>query len=297
MTDQIEQFLEYLRYQRRYSSRTVEAYRNDLYQFAEFLGVESQRSLQAIGREAVRSFLTHLLKQGLAVRTIARKLSSLRSFFRYLVSLGQMAHNPASMVQSPKLDRPLPATVPREAMDRLMTLPPADCFQGLRDRAILELFYSCGLRLSELIELRLSQLDLAAGLVRVLGKRNKERLVPLGRPAREALRAYLAAREQLPDQSGERVFLTEKGKPLYPVAVQRMVKRYLSLLCEQEKLSPHVLRHSFATHLLDAGADLMAVKELLGHESLSTTQIYTHVSRDRLRQVYQKAHPRAGKKP
>ncbi len=296
MTKSIHQFLDYLRYERRYSLRTVEAYRTDLFQFAEFLALLSVSSWQAVGRDEVRAYLADLLKRDVSVRTIARKLSAVRSFFRYLVRMELVATNPAAAVQAPKLSRPLPTTLPEATLERLMTLPPTDSFQGLRDRAILELFYSCGLRLSELIDLRLSQLELSRGLVRVMGKRNKERMVPLGRPAQQALKAYLAARDALPQQSADQVFLTEKGQPLYPMAVQRMVRRYLSRLCEQEKLSPHVLRHSFATHLLNAGADLMAVKELLGHESLSTTQIYTHVSRDRLKQVYQQAHPRARKK-
>ena len=200
---------------------------------------------------------------------------------------------------SPRQDTPLPTVLSIDQARRLMSLPPGDTFEGLRDRAILELLYGSGLRLTELLTLREDGVDLVQEVVRVMGKRAKERIVPLGRHARAALVAYreIRDREINPRPDPSIVFVSAKGKALYPLAVQKMVKTYMATLSEQTHLSPHVLRHSFATHLLDRGADLMVVKELLGHESLSTTQVYTHVSRDRLKQVYRQAHPRSRQKP
>ena len=301
MWDTLDQFLHYLQHQRKYSAHTIESYRNDLSQFFEFW--EHQRKAKL--REAaqietldIRSYLGHLLKLGLEKRSIARKLSSIKSLCRYLFRNGKISLNPASVVSAPKLDRKLPTVLSIEQARELMTLPPEDTFEGLRDRAILELLYGCGLRLSELLQLRLRNIDFSGELIRVLGKGQKERIVPFGRYARQALEAYLhiRAEEVAYPEDPEIVFLNRKGKALYPLAVQKMTRQYMETLSEQAHLSPHVLRHTFATHLLDQGADLLVVKELLGHESLSTTQIYTHVSMDRLKKIYQQAHPRAEKK-
>jgi len=201
-------------------------------------------------------------------------------------------------VIAPKLDKNLPHVLNENQVRKLMELPPEDTFEGIRDRAILELFYGCGIRLGELISLKMKQIRSSGDFIIIKGKGNKERVVPLGSFARDALNKYLKIRQKSIKifEDDQIIFVNKKGRPLYPLAVQKMVKKYLSKITEQEHLSPHMLRHTFATHLLDRGADLMAVKELLGHASLSTTQIYTHVSMERLKQVYQQSHPRSRRK-
>jgi integrase/recombinase XerC len=295
----MDQFLHYLRYQRKYSDHTMESYRNDLTQFVEFLeGLRGRNhvSLKTVETNHIKDFLGHLLMLGLEKRSIARKLSSIKSLFRYFLREGFIQENPSAVIASPKLDRRLPVIIDMNQAGKLMELPSVDTFVGIRDRAILELLYGAGLRLNELLTLQLHNLDFSADTIRVTGKRNKERIVPMGSKAKVSLKRYLEIRGRVLGSSSPIVFVNQKGRPLYPLAVQKMVKQYMSKLSEQEHLSPHVLRHAFATHLLDKGADLFAVKELLGHESLSTTQIYTHVSTERLKRVYQQAHPRAEKK-
>ena len=298
MWSKLDQFIQYLVHQRRYSTHTAISYANDIGQFIDFL--ETQFTMDKVSPadvdvDHVREFLGNLLITGMKKSSVARKLSALRAFFRYLVRQGDIEKNPAAIVSAPKLDRKLPQVLSEEQMQRLMDLPPTNTFEGVRDRAILELFYGTGIRLSELLELQMKQINFRSGIVRVIGKRQKERLLPFGKKSQKALETYLKLRSRTIKifQDPERVFVTAKGQNLYPEAVRRMVKKYLQQLSEQEHLSPHTIRHSFATHLLDRGADLLAVKELLGHESLSTTQIYTHVSMERLKQVYRKAHPRA----
>jgi len=211
--------------------------------------------------------------------------------------MGIISANPALGISAPKLDKNLPVVLDEEQARKLMELPPDNTFEGKRDRAILELFYGCGIRLSELIHLRMKQIRLESDYIIIEGKRKKERIVPIGKYARSALERYLKIRNEKIRlfMNPEIVFVNKNGKSLYPLSVQKMVKKYLGEISEQEHLSPHVLRHTFATHLLDRGADLLSVKELLGHSSLSTTQIYTHVSMERLKNVYQHAHPRSGK--
>ncbi len=296
----LDQFLQYIKHQRRYSDLTVDAYSRDIAQFIEFL--ESNRKPDKVQPEKVdskdiRDFLGHLFMLGLSKRSIARKLSSLKSFFRYLLRMGKIVSNPAGIVPTPKLDRKLPVVLDIEQARKLMEMPPENTFNGVRDRAILELLYGCGLRLNEVLTLKLENINFQTHQIRVMGKRSKERILPIGAPVEKALKKYLNVRSQILNRiaNPELVFVTEKGKPLYPLAVQKMTKTYMMKLSEQEHLSPHVLRHTFATHLLDRGANLVAVKELLGHESLSTTQIYTHVSMDRLKKIYKQAHPRANK--
>lgn len=301
MWTEIDQFLHYLRFQRKYSEHTVESYGNDLTQFAEFLENrigDNQISPQSVETGHIKDFLGHLLIHGLEKRSIARKLSSIKSLLRYFLREGLIKKNPAAIVSAPKLDRRLPVIIDMKQASKLMELPPADTFEGIRDRAILELLYGAGLRLSELLNLRTENVNFHADTIRVSGKRNKERILPMGSHAKAILKKYLQIRDAAVKSLSEPsiIFVNRNGNPLYPLAVQKMVKKYMSELSEQEHLSPHVLRHAFATHLLDRGADLFAVKELLGHESLSTTQIYTHVSTERLKKVYQQAHPRAERK-
>jgi len=294
-------FIRYLENVRRYSQNTILSYQNDLSQFIQHLQ-EDDKDIQPhhIDVRHIKNFLSYLLSLGLQRRSITRKLSTIKSFFRYLFRHGVIESNPAAVVQAPKVGKRLPTVLSIEQARKLMTLPPGNTFEGLRDRSILELFYGCGLRLSEILDLTWQKIDLAGDSIRILGKGQKERLVPLGSFAKAALRAYKEKRgehiSKLEIEADTELFLSKKGKKLYPLAVQKMVRKYMEQLSEQDKLSPHVLRHTFATHLLDRGADLFAVKELLGHASLSTTQIYTHVSMERLKQVYSQAHPRATKK-
>lgn len=298
---EMNDFIRYLENVRRYSHNTILSYQNDLSQFIQHLQ-EDDKDIQPhhIDVRHIKNFLSYLLSLGLQRRSITRKLSTIKSFFRYLFRHGVIESNPAAVVQAPKVGKRLPTVLSIEQARKLMTLPPGNTFEGLRDRSILELFYGCGLRLSEILDLTWQKIDLAGDSIRILGKGQKERLVPLGSFAKAALRAYKEKRgehiSELEIEADTELFLSKKGKKLYPLAVQKMVRKYMEQLSEQDKLSPHVLRHTFATHLLDRGADLFAVKELLGHASLSTTQIYTHVSMERLKQVYSQAHPRATKK-
>ncbi|MFT5367920.1 MAG: integrase/recombinase XerC [Candidatus Latescibacterota bacterium] len=291
-----QQFLQHLSRERRLSEHTCLAYETDLGQFQAFLDIRN-KVLDGLDRNDVRSFLGYLNAQGFGRRSIARKLASLRTFFGFLCTMGHLQRNPTLLVRPPKQEKSLPVHLNINEANRTMEIPSPSSILGVRDRAILELFYSTGIRLRELAGLTLGALDLDAGLVRVVGKGDKERLVPVGKPAQQALKAYLARRAELfgdkvsPD-SVRYVFLGRSGKVLSPSGVQRRVERHIEAATGR-KLSPHTLRHTFATHMLDAGADLNAVKELLGHASLSTTQIYTHVSVERLKKAYRQAHPRA----
>lgn len=291
-----QKFLRHLSRERRLSEHTCLAYETDLGQFQDFLDARN-KTLESIDRNDVRSFLGYLQTQAFGRRSIARKLASLRTFFGFLCNAGDLQRNPTLQVRPPKQEKSLPVHLNVQEADRTMDAPNPDSILGVRDRAILELFYSTGIRLRELAGLTLGALDLDGGLVRVVGKGGKERIVPIGKPAQNALKVYLARRTELfGDKSstadGQFVFLTRSGNALSPSGVQRRVERHIETATGR-KLSPHTLRHTFATHMLDAGADLNAVKELLGHASLSTTQIYTHVSVERLKKAYRQAHPRA----
>ncbi len=298
MRNFLQNFTAYIRQERRYSSHTVRSYQTDLNQFIDYIETEfglDKVNPQQVDNRHIRSFIEQLFIYGLEKRSIARKLSAIKSFFKYLQRMDMVRQNPVRHIQTPKLEKKLPVVLDENHIRKLMDVPPEDTFEGLRDRAILELFYGCGLRLAELINLKMKQIHLKDHYIIVEGKRNKERILPLGEFAADALRNYLNVRREIISRYGNtsHIFISKKGKSLYPLAVQNMVKKYLEQVSEQEHLSPHVLRHTYATHLLDRGADLLAVKELLGHSSLSTTQIYTHVSMDRLKNVYRKAHPRS----
>lgn len=294
-------FLQYLKTQRNYSPHTIAGYEDDLRQFSEFLQrhfADRPFSINDIDHVTIRLFLGDCLERNFAKRSIARKLACLKSFFKYLQRTKVVDRNPAANVATPKLEKRLPQYLDEESVSDLMKQPDATSTMGKRDAAILEVFYSTGIRLSELINLRLTNVDFHASTLRVTGKGSKDRIVPFGKPAKHALQKYLSCRsELLPRQAGEdiddTVFLTRRGKRLSPKGVNVLMNEYIGRVSEIEKKSPHVLRHTFATHLLNRGADLRAVKELLGHESLSTTQVYTHVSIDRLKKIYLQAHPKA----
>jgi integrase/recombinase XerC len=303
---QIDQYLRHLQHGRQLSPHTLSAYRRDLKEFVAFLDRElgdTAWSWGAIDRLALRAFLGHLSRRGLARRSIARKLSAVRSLFRWLHREELLEANPARALRSPKLDRRLPGWLTRSQVQQLFDLAEVrageNSFRGARNLAVLETFYSSGLRLSELQGLDLEDLDLIADQVKVRGKGRKERLVPLGGAAVRALRAYerrrhdTAATQHASTADRRAVFVSERGRRLTQRQLQNIVRDLLDRVAEAGNVSTHSLRHSFATHLLDAGADLMAVKELLGHASLSTTRIYTHTSKERLKRVYDQAHPRA----
>ena len=300
MQKHIQVFLEYLEKERGFSEHTVAAYGTDLLQFAEFLqrelGLKEVRA-KDVDRLGIRHFLGTLSRERYAKKSVARKLASIRSFLKYLCREGVLERNPALSVVSPKLEKKLPFFLNVDQANRAMERVFGDDVYGFRDRAILEVLYGTGIRLGELVGLNRTSVDLLGKAIRVRGKGRKDRIVPLGREAVRALRSYLIRREEfLPSEIGaseEALFLNRYGGRLSGRSVQNLVEKYLSDVAEAGKVSPHALRHSFATHLLDAGADLMAVKELLGHTSLSTTQIYTHVTAERLRKVYDQAHPRA----
>jgi len=304
MLEYVDAFLRHLKLERNYSPCTLASYEDDLRNFLEFLSRQEDGargiSPADVNRQLLRAFLRELLGQGYAKRSIARKLACLRSFFRYMKKTGVVQASPMATIVSPKLDRRLPQFLDEDTMHRLMDQPDRATPEGMRDRALLELLYSTGIRLGELIGLNLQDMEMGSGTIRVVGKGNKQRIIPFGRPAARALAEYLAVRSQLAKGaergalSTEPVFLTVRGKRMNPKGVNVLVGKYISRVSEIEKKSPHVIRHTFATHMLDRGADLQAVKELLGHESLSTTQIYTHVSVDRLKSIYSRAHPKAG---
>jgi integrase/recombinase XerC len=300
MQSEVRKFLRYLAQERNYSGYTVASYEDDLLQFADFLRRQSspRLHLRSVDHTLVREFLGDLIEQGFSKRSIARKLACLKSFYKYLLKTHVVNSNPTTIVVSPKLDKRLPQFLEEEAVTRLMEQPDRTQPEGARDAAILELFYSTGIRLGELLGLRIGDVDQGNGTIKVTGKGRKQRIVPFGSHTRDSLRTYLARRDELAGHAahGERVdrlFLTVRGKPMNPKGVNLLVNKYIALVSEIEKKSPHVLRHTFATHLLNRGADLQAVKELLGHESLSTTQLYTHVSVDRLIRIYTQAHPKA----
>ena len=296
MQEWIERFTGYLADERNLSPHTRAAYLRDLLEFRRFLdknGGSDRAALLKIDSFLLRRYLAELHK--LNQRTsIARKLSALRTFFRYLVREGHMPGNPAEGLSTPKLNRYLPKTLSVDEAVALMECRSGNSLLDLRDRAIVELFYASGLRVSELTGLNVGSLDLRQKLVRVVGKGRKERILPIGRKAHQAIAAYLDARGASDDDTP--LFLNARGGRLTPRSVQRNLKTRLIKAMIVKDISPHALRHSFATHLLDGGADLRGIQELLGHASLSTTQKYTQVSVDHLMSVYDKAHPRSKKK-
>lgn len=301
----VRAFLRWVAHERQLSPRTLRAYTDDLREFEDFLGRyygTPEWGWGGLDRLAIRSFMGECVsRRGLAKRSVARKLSAVRSFFRFLNVEGLVESNPARSVRSPKRERTLPGFLTPEQTEEVFEHAEARAdtggFHGVRNLAIVELFYGTGMRLSELQQLDLGDLDLVSERARVLGKGRKERIVPLGRMAVRALRSWYVERDELLTgvESGDRraVFIGQTGRRLGARQIQKIVERHLNGVAEGSGLSTHSLRHTFATHLVDAGADLVAVKELLGHASLSTTQIYTHTSRERLKKVYRKAHPRA----
>lgn len=284
-----ESFFDYLAGERGASSLTLKSYRSDLEQFQVFLARHGVPSIDAADPRLIRAYLAHLHQLGLRKSSIGRKLSAVRSFFRFLVRRGGLAKNPAKDVGSPKISKTLPSFLPHDEIAQLLDSKPRKSGEGERDRAILETFYATGIRCAELHALDLADIDRSSGTIRVMGKGGKERVVPIGDQALAAIDAYLPLR-------GVRhgpLFLNRRGGRLTVRSIHRIVKARARAAGVIRRVSPHTLRHTFATHLLDAGADLRFIQELLGHARLSTTQKYTHVSSDHLMKVYDQAHPRA----
>jgi integrase/recombinase XerC len=282
----LESFLDSLRTERNFSPYTLISYRSDLKQFLDFLK-EQKLSLFAVDRLAARDFLYHLEKRKFSRRSLARKISAVRSFFRYLIREDKIKNNPFELISTPKLQKRLPNFLYREEMEKLLATPDLRSPLGLRGKALLELLYGSGIRVSETIKLNISDLDLDEGEVRVFGKGSKERIALIGSKAKAALRDYLKQRKKGP------LFLNKRGGRLTQRSVERLIKFYGRKAGIEKTITPHTLRHTFATHLLSGGADLRTVQELLGHTSLSTTQVYTHITKEKLKSVYDLAHPRA----
>ncbi len=291
----VRKYLEYLDAERNYAPMTIESYGTDLQQFLLFLQRESITLPAGVDKETLRAFIGTLFDAGLQKRSIARKIASLRSFFKYLKKQRVIGTNPTLRLVTPKAEKPLPSFLDEDAMLKILEEPDIATENGCRDAAILELFYSTGIRLAELISLSVADIRRPGGTLKVRGKGRKERVVPVGRKALSAAERYLRWRERHPGglHASDPLFLASGGGRIYPQAVGRVVRKYIARVSEVEKKSPHVIRHSFATHLLNRGADLRAVKELLGHESLSTTQVYTHVSTAHMKKVYDASHPKA----
>jgi len=301
----IEKFLEHLRVQRNASAHTIRNYASDLEQFRKFLWASDLHrdenkedvSVEKIDHLSIRSYLSHLYR-GHKKSSLARKLAAQKSFFGYLVNEGVLQQSPAEIVATPKLGKNLPSFLSVDEMFSLVEAPDKSTTWGARDRAMLETLYSSGIRVSELVGLSDGDMDFSLGVLKVFGKGGKERVVPVGEKALQALRVYLPRRDEVLARKKQKeprapLFINTRGQRLTPRSVARILQRHVLRCGLLRKVSPHALRHSFATHLLDEGADLRAIQEMLGHVSLSTTQRYTHVSIDKLMEVYDRAHPRA----
>lgn len=286
----IDKFINYLKIEKNASNHTIINYTIDLKAFSLFLG---EADIDSVDHLALRRFLAELRGKNYSKRTIARKLASLRSFFKFLYREGHIKSNPITAISSPKLDKKLPKFLDIGNITKLILSPDVKTRSGLRDRAILETLYSCGIRVSELVGLDIDDIDFISGVIKVLGKGRKERIVPIGDMALGSIRKYTEGKFRSRAKGRSAVFLNSRGGRLTDRSVRRVIDKYIHACSIEEKISPHSLRHSFATHLLDRGADLRSVQELLGHMNLSTTQIYTHVTMERLKNVYDKAHPRA----
>lgn len=290
-----DSFLDYLRYERNYSDDTVKAYGEDIRQFQEFggegVGLQSPPEVVV---DVVREWMIHLMNLGYATTSVNRKLSSLRSYYKYLLRKGEVEVDPLRKITGPKNKKNLPVFVKESEMNRLLDDEDfGEGFEGCRDHLVIAMFYATGMRLSELIGLDDGDVDFAASVIKVTGKRNKQRLIPFGEELRAEMEAYVKQRdESVPVRSGA-FFVRKTGERLYPNIVRKIVTRNLSKVVTVKKRSPHVLRHTFATSMLNHDAELGAIKELLGHESLATTEIYTHTTFEELKKVYNQAHPRA----
>ncbi|HZH72026.1 MAG TPA: tyrosine-type recombinase/integrase [Mariniphaga sp.] len=292
--DYQESFINYLTYERRMSSHTVIAYRKDLDQFVSF-GIKCIEvfDFKKVDAKIVRNWIVYLMENDFTPRSINRKISTVKAFFLYLMKSGVVENNPAANITLPKIRKKLPVYVEENRLNQLLDNGFfSDDFKGIRDKLIILLLYGTGVRLAELITLKTRDIDMNECLLKVKGKRQKERIIPFPRSIRVNLEQYLNEINRISISLPEELLITEKGNPVYPKLIYRVVHNYLSLVTVIEQKSPHVMRHSYATHLLNRGADLNAVKELLGHSNLSATQIYTHTTFEKLHSIYKQAHPR-----
>ena len=292
---QINTFLDYLKFEKRYSQYTIISYQNDLEQFFGFLMSQFDApAIEKITGSFVRSWLAELKGDEMTAKSINRKISSLKSFFKHQMKTGVVTETPMAVIISPKISKRLPSFVEEKDIDTLFEhVTFTDDWKGRTERLVLQLFYSTGMRLSELINLKETQIDPSYQQIKVLGKGNKERILPVEKELMDDLQLYIADKHAEFKLQVSNIFVNEKGKPLQARSVYSFVKQYLSQVTTIQKKSPHILRHSFATHLMNHGADLNAVKELLGHSSLAATQIYTHNTIEKLKEVFNKAHPKA----
>ena len=297
MVNYTEKFIEYLEFSRRCSAHTVSAYRKDLEQFSDYMKAEFDvDDINESDYRMIRSWLVMMMENKISARSVNRKISTLKSYYKYLIREDILTENPMNKVISPKIPKRLPEFIEKDRMELLFKQTDfGEGFTGIRDRLIMEMFYATGMRLSELVNLKPEDVDIYNNTLKVLGKRSKERLIPFGSSLRKIISEYIEIKRT--DIKGKdcdkSFFVTEKGDKVYQKLVYRIVIYYLSGVTTLSKKSPHVLRHTFATHMLDMGADLNAIKELLGHANLSATQIYTHNSIEKLKSIYKQAHPRA----
>ena len=293
----INQFIDYISHERKYSYHTIRSYKSDLNHFIKFLfKYDEDLDLISIDRSAIQFYIQSLSKENLEGKTLQRKVSSIKSFYRFLSEREIIKYNISELIQIPKADKKLPNLLSKKEINQLMSLPDLSSYKGIRDKSILEILYSTGLRISELISIKLDNINLDKKIIKVFGKGSKERYVLLGKEALNSLEEYIENRKKMGENYIGNFFLypgIKKSKigHISQRAMFGIIKKYLMMISNNEKLSPHSLRHSFATHLLENGADLLAVKDMLGHEDLSSTQIYTHVNIDKLKSAYSKAHP------
>ncbi len=290
----IDEFLLYLKAEKRYARHTIKAYKNDLNQFHAFCQDRDKEGMD-LHYKTIRYWVVSLMDSDYSPRTVHRKLTSLRTYCKFLIRLGELESNPMDKVQKPKLNKRVPSFVDEANMDRLLDeFEFGDDFAGIRNRLVIDLLYQTGMRRSELIGLTTGSVSMEGNSVKVKGKRDKERIIPIGFGLMEALKSYMAIRMNVVGESDhEFLLVTDTGNPAYDKLVYRIVNKYLSMVTTLDKKSPHVLRHTFATHMLNHGADLNAIKELLGHANLSATQVYTHNTFKKLKSIYNQAHPRA----
>jgi integrase/recombinase XerC len=293
----LERFIQYIQYEKRYSPHTVSAYQSDLDQFFKFLNYSEQTITHPseITYQHIRNWMVHLMSDKTA-RSVNRKIATLRKYFKFLLREGLITNNPASKIQSPKSLKHLPVVVEDTKLNALLNDNSVfgDDFEGLRDKLVLETLFGTGIRLAELVTLKEKDIDIYEGTIKVLGKRNKERIIPINYELKKLLGEYLDLKKiENFSNNSLTLIVTNKGAEAYPKFIYLIVKKYLSYISTQSKKSPHVLRHTFATSLLNSGADLNAIKELLGHANLSATQVYTHSSVERLKSIYKQAHPKA----